>query len=333
MRTHRARQEIASERDRLVKRADHRIDLQKFLPRDGKDRARATLITALMCLFGMVPYVVMILMWFLLYHSSFVQTVVAFATLIAVGALFAFGSTKRALGKDRPWMWWFGLIWNQAAVVGLVVGFFLYYRDLAYYLKYEEMRTYTNVAAAQESTSFGDGSMFLFTEDSRLDSMRSVGYKSRWTGDSYCVAPLVDLVMQQEDEVQYWAVGINCCNARALFQCDDAEDFQTRSALRVLGPEDVARPFMQWAVRGDEYPRYASALALEEAVYNIKASKKPVLVRWTKNPIALKDSFYNSAKDACISVSIGYFVLVLVSVYFVAWKLLPRQRHEGVIRG
>jgi len=100
----------------------------------------------------------------------------------------------------------------------------------------------------------------------------------------------------------------------------------------VLQPEDVVRPFMQWAVRGATYPHYIEAVKMQEATYADIAAPTPTLVRWTKDPIAFKNSFYNNAKNACIQVSLVYWAAVLVGSYFAAWKLIPKQKHEGVIR-
>mmetsp|Transcript_42069 Transcript_42069/g.121543 ORF Transcript_42069/g.121543 Transcript_42069/m.121543 type:complete len:341 (+) Transcript_42069:186-1208(+) len=332
LRHHHARQAIRSERDRLLAKADRRIDVRKFLPDDGKDRARALLIAGTMSVLGMLPYIVMILLWFFVYKDSFTQTMSIGGALLVAGFVCSIASSKRLLGRERRWMWWFGMIWMQAVVVGTIVGFFLYFRNLAYYWKYEEMRTYTNVAAAQSSSAFGDGSMFLFTEDSRLDAVRAVGYKSRWTGDTYCVAPIVDVTMNQANDIYFWAIGENCCTPRAEFFCDDAADYSARSALRVLEPEDVARPFMRWAVRGANYPKYLDALRLEEATYFTKAADRPTLVIWTKDPIAYKDSFYNSARELCIQVSLCYFAIVAFCSYFIAWTLIPERKQEGVLR-
>mmetsp|Transcript_153139 Transcript_153139/g.491067 ORF Transcript_153139/g.491067 Transcript_153139/m.491067 type:complete len:342 (-) Transcript_153139:39-1064(-) len=332
VRASRASQEVRTERDALLKRADQRTDLKQFIPCDSKDRARAILITAAISVLGMTPYVLMMLIWFFVYHESFAQSIISFFGFVALGAFFLVGSTKRAMGKDRPWMWWFGGVWLQAAVFGTIVGFFLYFRYLAYYWKYEEMRTYTNVAAAQDSSSFGDGSMFLFSEDTRLDAMRSIGYRSRWTGETFCVAPLTDVSMNQANTISFFAIGEGCCTPRAEFLCDDAGDFTTRSALRVLEPEDVVRPFMRWAVQGASFPKYIRAVKLQEATYATKAASKPTLLIWTKDPIKVKDSFYHSATEICIQVSLVYFAVVIISVYFVSWKLIPKQKHEGVIR-
>jgi len=258
--------------------------------------------------------------------------VILASAMALVGILFCIGSSQRMLGKDRRWMRWFGGIWLQSLAGGLIVGFFLYFRHLAYFWKYEEMHTYTNVAAAQASSAMGDGSNFLFTEDSRLDPVRAVGFKSRWTGKTYCVAPVVDVTMNQANDIYFWAIGSDCCTPRAQFFCDDAADFATRSALRVLEPEDVARPWMRWAVRGANYPKYIEAIHLQEATYLTKAAAKPTLLHWTRDPVKMINSYYTIPRDLCVQVSLPYFVVVAIVAYFVAWTLVPRAKSEGVIR-
>ena len=42
----------------------------------------------------------------------------------------------RLTGKTRPWLWWVGFFTFQACLAALVIGFFLYYRNLIYYWNY-----------------------------------------------------------------------------------------------------------------------------------------------------------------------------------------------------
>lgn len=331
-REQRAKKSVQTERDRLLKRADEKVNVSKFLPSDGKDQARALVATSMLAGIGVTPYFVAVLMWMYVYHDSLAETICAVMGLLIGSALLCVGSTKRALGKDRPAMWWLGIICSQAVIVGTILGFVLYFRYLAYYWKYEEMRSYTNVAAAQSPAAFGDGSMFLFTEDTRVDPTRGVGYRSKWTGDTYCVAPIVDSTMNQGSDIYYWAVGKDCCNARGDFQCDDASDFTTRSGLVMLEPSDIVRSFMRWAVRGSPYEEYRDAISLQEAQYFTKASSEPKLVRWTRDPIAMRNSFYSEARSTFTWFSVFYVIFVTVCSYIISWKLIPAQRAEGLVR-
>merc|ERR1719197_1509067 len=185
----------------------------------------------------------MVLTWFYVYRKSFGWSVFIFLLLIAIGSgISIYGSRFKS---SRLWVVILGVLCILMTFVGLFFGFFMYYRHLVYYLRYKEMRTYSNVGGVQSASQFNDGSMFLFTQDTRLDVMRSVGYKSRWTGQTYCVAPVVDSTMTNANAINFWAIGENCCLARGEFVCSDASDSRTMSALVVLEPEDVVRPFMR----------------------------------------------------------------------------------------
>lgn len=322
--------------DNLMKRAETRVQAgwdKLAHSDDAKFRARMLLYGTAYSLCGGVGYVVMIYLWFRVYHKYFNSALLTFVGLLGFAALGSMASRKRVAGKDRLWLRFGSTVFAFSVIVGLIVGFFLYFRSLAYYWRYQDLRTYTNVAASQTAQAFNDASMFLWTEDSRLDPMRSVGFRSKWTGGTYCVAPIVDGTMSQIDPIYYWAVGDGCCNARSDFHCDDAADDKVRSALILLEPEDVVRPWMTWAVRGAVYPRYLNAVRLQEATYSTKAASKFKMVYWTKDPIALKDAFYTDAVWRCVWVSLVYFFLMeFAACYAWAKHLQPARKPEPSFR-
>lgn len=287
-----------------------------------------------LALAAMVAYIVMILMWFLVYYKSFSWTVLVFVLLLVASVIMVISSQKNVTGIERRWLFWLGVLFGQSAVIGLIVGFFLYFSNLVYYWRYQDLRTYTNVAASQQAYAFNDGGMLLWTEDTRIDVMRSVGYKSRWDGETYCVAPIVDSTMTSANPINYYAVGMNCCNARAQFECDEASDLTTRSALVILEPDDIVRPYMQWAVAGATFPRYENAIRLQESTYFTRASQQGLkFVRWTKDPIALKDSFYEAARKWCIIASLIYFfVLVCESAVLAIYRIIPERKAQTIQR-
>jgi len=320
------------ERDKLLKRAGQKVDTQKHQTDDGKDRARALLMSFMLLLSPLVTYTFVTLAWFKIFHDSILGFMVVFASMILICIIISVFSLKWVSGKDRPWLWWLGFFGGQGAIAALFVGFFLYYRYLVYYYRHDEMTAFTNVAPAQDDKAFLDASMFLFTEDARLDVQRAVGYKSRWTGDTYCIAPIVDQTMTSGAPIYYWAVGTNCCESRASFSCDDAADTTTRSALVALEPEDIVRPYMKWAVRGSEYERYSRAMFLETATYLTEAAPEPTFVYWTKDPYGKKADYWGEAISLCFEASAAVFALLLVWIYLAAWKLVPKQNLPGVVR-
>lgn len=292
--------------------------LMKWMREDEQAKAWAAIHAILMSFVCLGFFLTITLTWFKVYHNSFGWSVFIFiCSIIAASLIAVFGYKKK---EQRTWILIMGFLCMFMIMVGLIWGFFMYYRHLVYYQKYQEMRSYSNVGGSQTTQQFNDGSMFLFTQDTRLDVMRSVGFRSRWTGQTYCVAPVVDSTMTAANPINFWAVGPNCCLARGEFACGDAADSQTMSALVVLEPEDVVRPFMKWAVAGSVYPRYINALHLQESAFATRASKNIKLLYWVKDPIAKMDSFYLVAKFDTIWFSVALWIVLLFSSYVICYK-------------
>jgi len=310
LRMGRAREQLGHTHDPLLKRGNAALDYWQRMPADRKESARMILVATGLTFGCCVSYVVMILFWFLVYYRSFTSTVGCLVGLLFASALMMLLSSDRVVKKSRPWLFWLGVLLLEATVLGLLVGFSCYFGNLVYFYRYQDMRAYSNVGASQSANNFHDGSMLLFTEDTRLDPLRSVGFASQWTGQTYCAAPIVDSTMSNENDIFYWAIGENCCLPRGSFECDDAFDALTRSALIILEPEDIVRPYMRWAVSGSTYPRYERAIRLQEAAYFTKAARQLKLVRWSRDPVALKNAYYHDAVSSCIWQSVLVFLLL-----------------------
>jgi len=302
---------IAEKRDKLMNRGAKATEWHNLLPKDNHEKPRAILNGIKLLLACFLVYVIQIFAWFLLYYKSLSLTFAVFA----ISFLGALGVAVIA-GKRRL-LFWGAILSALSSIIGLLVGFLCYYGHLVYYFKYMDLRTYTNVGASQNPHTYTDASMFLFTEDTRLDPLRSVGFVPRWTGETDCASPIVDSTMSDAEDINYWAVGEGCCLQRAEFHCDDAAKFETRSALVVLEPEDIVRPYMQWAVGNAVFPRFERAIKLQEATYNTKASEHLKLVRWSSDPIALRDDYHLKAVQKCTGWTFGYFILLIFPVWYI----------------
>eukprot|EP00971_Amphidinium_carterae_P343899 6483951-Amphidinium_carterae.1 len=64
----------------------------------------------------------------------------------------------------------------------------------------------------------------------RLDIEHAVGYHA---GSYYCVAPVVSS-SGASHTIEYMAAGIDCCEQRGTFTCDQAADSSVRSGLAYL---------------------------------------------------------------------------------------------------
>eukprot|EP00438_Fugacium_kawagutii_P000740 Skav220484 [mRNA] locus=scaffold591:122622:126770:+ [translate_table: standard] len=117
-------QELHAERDVLLKRADKRVDAHSTQKDDGKNNARALLWTCGLLFFPGVAYTFIILAWFFVFHSSIAKFLAIFACLLGssvVVIILSFRWPSSRIG---------------ATMAGLVIGFFLYYRNLIYYWNY-----------------------------------------------------------------------------------------------------------------------------------------------------------------------------------------------------
>jgi len=291
--------------------------LMKWLKKEEQDKAWAVL-HAFFCTFvALLFFIMMEVVWFYFYKKTFFGSVgIVLLFLILAGVIILFGSGNGMItNKQRKWVVCLGITCILVTVLGCVCGFIWYFQYLAYYWRYTEMRTYTNVGASQPATAFNDGDMFLFTQDTRLDVMRSIGHRSKYSGNDMCVAPLVDSTMSNANYINFWAAGDDCCLARSQFMCDDAKDPTAMSALVMLEPDEVVRPFMTWAVRGSVYPHYINAIKQQEAAYATRAATKLRLVYWVKDPIAKRDSFYWDPLHQAIKTTIILALVLLVISY------------------
>lgn len=314
-----AREGIGASNEPILRKAERNLRSWESRTADGKEPARMTLMLIGLVTTAAACYSSLIWAWFVVYYQSFLGAVSVLAFLVLSSAALVLVGRGRSTMR-RSWMLFAGLLCFEATVAALMVGFRCYFGNLVYYHRYKDMRTYSNVGASQPASSFNDANMFLFTEDTRIDPLRSVGYQSRWTGDTYCAAPIIDSTMDSANDIFFWAVGENCCLARSEYDCDDAKAENVRSALVVLEPEDIVRPFMRWAVAGSIYPKFENSIKLQEATYQTKAAKKIKLVRWSKDPIALQESFYYKAmKQAC-----GWGLVLLFALTAQAWIIAFR---------
>jgi len=334
----RAREQISSEQEPLMRAANKMTQKRSYAEPDSKDSIRAWIMTIFLSLAAYTVYVMMLLMFYYLYYSSLAATCIVYVALILLGLGMLYVGIEAgkhqmttmspwALWINRGWLVWLGFSCMLMATIGGLVGFFVYYQDLVYYERYQELETYTNVGASQSTVEYNDAGAILFTDDTRLDTMRAVGFQSRWNGNIYCVAPIVDGSMGTTTEINWWAVGLDCCNPRQDFRCDDAQDSGNKAATIVLNPDDVVRPYMEWAVEVNPYPRYESAIQLENANYFTQAAQSYRLVYWTNDPYAKQATFKQRAVTKTIVVSVLVFCLLFGFCYVASFfYLFPVKR-------
>lgn len=321
-RYNRAREALNNEGDSMLRRSEKALAAEDGMPKDKKEKIKAVLICLAMIFIPATFYFVLVMCWFLVWHSSMVWMFIPLVLeLLAIITLCIY-----ALFKHQRSFFWCGVLCLEAVIVGSILGFFAYYSELCFFYKYKELRAYTNVGASQTVQQFSDAGQFLFTEDTRLDPARGVGMASKWFGGTFCVAPIVDSTMGSADGINYWAVGQDCCTSRGTFFCDSARDSSSKTALVMLKPDQVARPWMTWAVATDYFPTYDNAIKLETANYLTQAASPKMLVVWTNDPPSFIDGYYNAAVVKCLIVSAIFGVLLSIQAYVVSFMFLASAR-------
>merc|ERR1719199_479478 len=70
--------------------------------------------------------------------------------------------------------------------------------------------------------------------NTRVDEGRSAGFRD---SHIYCVAPVLspEQAGARPARVEYWAVGVDCCQGFGSFTCDSARDWRASKAVVLVG--------------------------------------------------------------------------------------------------
>eukprot|EP00397_Hematodinium_sp_SG-2012_P058298 GEMP01073637.1.p1 GENE.GEMP01073637.1~~GEMP01073637.1.p1 ORF type:complete len:228 (+),score=44.61 GEMP01073637.1:146-829(+) len=197
-------------------------------------------------------------------------------------------------------------------------------------------REYVDVLAREKADGFGDFGKIIFADESRVETLYSVGYKQR---NTYCVAPILEA---DQTEVEFWAVGTNCCSPRGGFWCTASSAYSivtsqiasksmnhlaryTAEEFWVLDNGNVKaavpfvdRPFSDgWDVYGTtESEGFTGARTLAKKVYQLTESKNARMVLWTSNPNEVQSNLLRGAWASLFLHSFVYFVVCMTLAFF-----------------
>lgn len=139
----------------------------------------------------------------------------------------------------------------------------------------------------------------LHINETAVDDLRSVGYKDT---DFFCVAPILN--PRESDatliRVNYWAIGINCCQEYGSFTCDDSRVMDGGYGVVMLN---------------GGYPcpdcndhQFRMAVVKAESTYGLVSAPSALFVRWVSNPYSLR-------RSALLG---GIFFIVLSTIFAAA---------------
>lgn len=201
-----------------------------------------------------------------------------------------------------------GSLMLSCTIGGLVIGTFgwdSYQRQVDWM---SVGREYTNISGRSPGAAKSDAAVLRFSgggnhQGAVVDGTRSIGFVDN---DLYCVAPILDIsqVNVQVPRVEYWAVGLNCCNRRGGFSCDDANTLNARSA--VVAPKSAP------PCPGCSREIFEKAIEQAESVHSVVSTPGHLLVRFVNDPVELKDSLRHKS---WLLISISSVCVLLLSLF------------------
>jgi len=183
---------------------------------------------------------------------------------------------------------------------GAMSGTSIHLNQLGDYWSFQNKRHYTNVAPDEPAGAHTDAGLIVFMEGAKPDSTRNTEYYVDST--KYCVAPIsVDAAysdtLAPSSNVQYWAIGENCCDGRNIFTCSDANTPGARSGLVMAQLSDWDRS-LKGIFGKTEYTYYQEAVLSAQVKFGLDTPKEHLIMRFVSDiqeaPKALLKSAYTT---------------------------------------
>jgi hypothetical protein len=203
--------------------------------------------------------------------------------------------TARGRGPER----FIALCSLLAILIGAPAGWYIHEKRVQYWYALHYGQHYSNVVPTQLAAAHSDASIIGFEAESNVAAAYTSGYKSIGQGGHvFCAAPITtggDPVGQ----VQYFAVGRDCCcrpcPALGLLGLDkehepDLDEYRdcckdaapmTCDGVMAPGPHSgiVIHDFGVLSSRGDHY---RDAVQLAAATWDLAVADEPIMVRWVE---------------------------------------------------
>jgi len=255
----------------------------------------STLGLVLMIMLPWMMFTVIMTVFTFCYHHFYV--IVWFLVMVcAAMALLFFVISPR--NKKGPMYMYLGFLCSLAIIFGIILGMYDHFEFMMTYWSYNEYRVYTDVLPSEPAAAHADAGTMVFTEDSRVDTTKALGYKA---GTVYCVAPILD--DSQSARVEYWAAGVDCCSQRADFNCDDSWDPKAKSGVVII---DNGSPVT------NKFDMYMKAVHQAEAAYGVVAAPKPIFVRWSTDPVKVEEEFWRWGVGFLVICSAIYLLVSIL---------------------
>lgn len=236
--------------------------------------------------------------------------------VILAGICIAFAVLFFSIGKGHvkgPIYTFVSILAFIGTINGIMAGSSIQARFFGNYWNYKDRPIYTDVLPTDPASARADGGIINFASNAVVDTMRS-GHISSSKGRRFCVAPILD--ESQQARAEYWAVGMDCCEGRVGFYCDDAQDIDAKTGAVVF---DIASRFT-----ADPYAMYMDAVKQASARNGLAIPQSPVLVRWVKESSTVTDGLWREG---------WMHILASLAFYGIASLIIAVVLHAATSRG
>lgn len=186
-----------------------------------------------------------------------------------------------------------------ATCAGSFVGLYIYDSFAIYPRFYENTRLYTNVVPSAPAASVADAGKIVFSSDTVIDEEQSTSFVSA-RGDVYCVAPIRD--GSSSLTVQFWAVGMGCCE-QGKFNCYADGEKDAHAGAVVFDYDGIFST--------SSHTQFRQARLKAMATYAASSADQPKLIEWAKqdNLDKISDSYQVKATVSLAVCSVMYLLL------------------------
>eukprot|EP00927_Polykrikos_kofoidii_P010906 TRINITY_DN14602_c0_g1_i1.p1 TRINITY_DN14602_c0_g1~~TRINITY_DN14602_c0_g1_i1.p1 ORF type:complete len:505 (-),score=62.26 TRINITY_DN14602_c0_g1_i1:90-1472(-) len=255
-----------------------------------------------------------LLLWLIMRHYSMTATLVL-TFMIVIFAVAGLGSwlvtRRRSGGRSLLPKLPLSLMCLGTVAVGYYVGKWGWRSHWRQYWWSQTGHHYDGNSAHTPAGSRGDAAVLNFADangnlvdGTMVDHARSVGFKQE---HMYCVAPILDLASASEDtmRINYWAVGINCCELSGSFTCDDAREQDASYGVVMI---DYGFP-----CPGCNEEQLRGAIKKAETIHGVVSAKDALFVRWVKDSSSVTtNALVMSLLFLVIALTLGFFACFIV---------------------
>lgn len=297
---------------------------------DG-DPHRETWAGYLYVVLPVLLYAWVLLLWLVLKHFAPVLTVVATLAL-ATAALTV--TVIGAMGKRYGTISFLclGPLCLLAVILGYLVGSSGWDSYARQYWWMQVGTDYTDTSASTAASSRADAAFVGFWDTatnngtvagSMVDAARSAGFQD---GRTYCVAPILNpqLAGSQVIRVEYWAVGMDCCDLFGNFACDDARAYDGVHGVRML-----ERGF---PCPGCNAHLFHKAVRKAEAMHGLISSRDHLFLRMVRSPEQMERWLLLRTLVFAMGCSLGVLLLFAALGWGLNFYGIARRLHNPFYR-